>query len=58
MRALVCQKYPTDDGIQLAADVYFPDGPGPFPVILTRTPYDRVGHLAGNARQFVERGYA
>ena len=58
MRALVCQKYPTEGGILLAADVYLPDGPGPFPVILTRTPYDRVGHLGGHARRFVERGYA
>lgn len=58
MRALVCQTYPGEGGIKLAADVYFPDGPGPFPVILTRTPYDRVGHLGGHARQFVERGYA
>ena len=58
MRALVCQKYPARDGILLAADVYLPDGPGPFPVILTRTPYDRVAHLAMNARGFIERGYA
>jgi len=58
MRALVCRKYPAKDGVQLAADIYLPDGPGPFPVVFTRTPYDRVGHLAGNARQFVERGYA
>ena len=58
MRAFVCQKYPTEGGIELAADVYLPDGPGPFPAILTRTPYDRVTHLAGHALQFVERGYA
>ena len=58
MRALVCQKYPTEGGILLAADVYLPDGPGPFPVILTRTPYDRVGHLSGHSRHFVEHGYA
>ena len=58
MRALICRKYPAHDGILLAADVYLPDGPGPFPVILTRTPYNRVGHLGGNAKPFVERGYA
>lgn len=58
MRMLVCQKYPTEGGIQLAADVYLPDGPDPFPVILCRTPYNRVGHLGGWAAQFVERGYA
>ena len=29
------------DGVTLHADVYRPDGPGPFPVILERTPYDK-----------------
>ena len=29
------------DGVTLHADVYRPDSPGPFPVILERTPYDK-----------------
>lgn len=29
------------DGIRLATDVHLPDGPGPWPVILERTPYGR-----------------
>ena len=29
------------DGIRLATDVYLPDGTGPFPVVLERTPYGR-----------------
>ena len=58
MRMLVNRTYPTVGGIQLAADVYLPDGPGPFPVILCRTPYNKVGHLGGWAKPFVERGYA
>jgi putative CocE/NonD family hydrolase len=29
------------DGIGLATDIYRPDGSGPFPVILERTPYDK-----------------
>ncbi|CAM5762908.1 CocE/NonD family hydrolase [Bosea minatitlanensis] len=29
------------DGVKLATDVYRPDGQGPFPVILERTPYGR-----------------
>ena len=33
---------PMRDGITLYADVYRPDGPGPFPVILQRTPYDKT----------------
>ena len=58
MRALICVKYPATDGVELAADVYLPDGPGPFPVVLTRTPYDRVAHLAGNTADLVKYGYA
>ena len=57
MQPLLCQKVPADDGINLATDVYFPDGQGPFPVVLVRTPYNRVGRQ-GIARQFVRRGYA
>jgi uncharacterized protein len=32
----------TRDGIALATDVYRPQGPGPFPVLLERTPYDKL----------------
>ena len=32
---------PMRDGTVLYADVYRPDGPGPFPVLLERTPYDK-----------------
>ena len=34
------------DGTTLYADVYRPDGPGPFPTILQRTPYDKSASLA------------
>ena len=34
------------DGCRLATDVILPDGPGPFPVVLTRTPYHRTGLTA------------
>ena len=34
------------DGTILFADVYRPDGPGPFPVLLQRTPYDKNGTLS------------
>ncbi|MFZ9905485.1 MAG: CocE/NonD family hydrolase [Steroidobacteraceae bacterium] len=33
----------TRDGEQLATDVYLPQEPGPHPVLLERTPYDRRG---------------
>jgi predicted acyl esterase len=29
------------DGVRLATDIYLPEGSGPFPVILSRTPYDK-----------------
>jgi putative CocE/NonD family hydrolase len=32
---------PARDGVELATDVYRPDGSGPFPVLLERTPYDK-----------------
>ena len=31
----------TRDGVRLDADVYFPDAPGPHPVLLMRQPYGR-----------------
>ncbi|MCW6530154.1 CocE/NonD family hydrolase [Sphingomonas sp. MMSM20] len=60
------------DGVRLATDIYLPDGPGPFPVLLERTPYDKTGTNHGDftardpeprskpeiARWFVEAGYA
>ena len=32
---------PARDGVLLATDIYRPDGAGPFPVLLERTPYDK-----------------
>ena len=32
---------PMRDAVRLATDVYLPDGAGPFPVIMERTPYGR-----------------
>jgi putative CocE/NonD family hydrolase len=63
---------PAHDGVMLATDVYRPDGPGPFPVLFERTPYDksassRSERTAAVARPrsrtevaayFVEHGYA
>ena len=34
-------RVPMRDGVRLATDVHLPAGPGPFPVILERTPYGR-----------------
>ncbi|MER5555375.1 CocE/NonD family hydrolase [Streptomyces sp. NPDC002793] len=45
---------PTVEG--LATDVCLPDGAGPFPTVLIRTPYDRSRHLA-EARGWARRGF-
>lgn len=63
---------PMRDGVHLATDIYLPAGPGPFPVLLERTPYDKRGTNHGDltaadlvprpkpeiARWFAEAGYA
>ena len=64
---------PMRDGARMATDIYAPEGSGPFPLLLERTPYGK--HLASRseiraadpksplsradvARYFVSRGYA
>ena len=44
------------DGVELVADVFDPDGRGPFPTLLQRTCYGRQW-FAGTGRWFAERGY-
>ena len=47
------------DGVRLATDVYLPDAPGPFPVILIRTPYNKNNESeVDDAIFFASRGYA
>ena len=49
-------KVPMRDGVQLSADIYRPPGNGPFPVILSRTPYDNSGaQETGNF--YAQQGY-
>jgi predicted acyl esterase len=53
-------RVPMRDGVTLSADVYRPDAPGRFPVILTRTPYNKaaaVRALLEKNRALVARGY-
>ncbi|MEX0761859.1 MAG: CocE/NonD family hydrolase [Dehalococcoidia bacterium] len=40
---------PMRDGVTLYADVYIPEGSGPFPALLTRTPYDKSSALTAAA---------
>ena len=51
---------PMRDGVILRADIYRPTGEGPFPVLVYRTPYDKldtVEYYQTHLRA-VERGYA
>lgn len=50
---------PMRDGVRLAADVWLPDAPGRYPVLLVRTPYMKT-NLGLNqwAQYFASRGYA
>jgi len=48
----------TRDGVTLYADIYRPNSPGKFPVILMRTPYDKsVNWAVGPTFKMVPRGY-
>ena len=47
----------TRDGVTLRADVYRPKAEGKFPVLLTRTPYDKTGAL-GICMRAAAAGYA
>ena len=43
------------DGVHLATDIHLPDGDGPFPVILERTPYGRPRPAGARSRPRTER---
>jgi predicted acyl esterase len=47
---------PMRDGVTLATDIYYPAGNGPWPVLLSRTAYDK-NHTAREAESFVKAGY-
>ena len=52
---------PMRDGVDLATDLYLPEGDGPFPAVLVRLPYDKNGRYCWMpfiARHFIARGYA
>lgn len=48
---------PMRDGVKLATTVYLPDGEGPWPAVVMRTPYNKNGLRGGSAR-FNNDGYA
>ena len=47
---------PMRDGVHLATDIYLPEGQGPWPVVLERTPYNRK-RQGGKSTNFVSHGY-
>src|SRR6478672_8540732 len=52
---------PMRDGVELATDVYLPDGQGPWPSVLVRLPYDKNGRYCWMpfiATHVIARGYA
>ena len=52
---------PMRDGVRLATDVYRPDSPGRFPVLVTRGPYGKDGYADNQEHSiwfFPQRGYA
>ena len=47
------------DGVELSTDLYLPEGPGPFPVVLSRTPYNNtLAWIVAKARTLADAGYA
>jgi putative CocE/NonD family hydrolase len=51
-------KVPMRDGTRLSTNIYRPDAPGRFPVILIRTPYSNGDENNGEGHFFAKRGYA
>jgi putative CocE/NonD family hydrolase len=49
---------PMRDGTNLALDLVLPNGTGPFPVILERTPYDKTNSYNIGIEDYARRGYA
>jgi uncharacterized protein len=62
MQVLFDVAVPMRDGTALVADIQLPDGPGPFPALLQRVPYDRgapaVRDGALDTVKAVRHGYA
>jgi putative CocE/NonD family hydrolase len=47
---------PMRDGVTLSTDIRLPDGPGPFPAVVERTPYNNSGFAPANP--CIQSGYA
>src|SRR5208283_3942502 len=51
-------KTPMRDGVNLAANIFRPNGAGPFPVILMRTPYGKMDEKMGDGKRYTAAGCA
>ena len=52
------QLVPMSDGIRLETDLYLPDGPGPWPVLLMRTPYPKAApNFANDGQNYTKKGW-
>ena len=58
MKLLEDVRVPMRDGPRLATDIMLPQGEGPFPVILTRTPYGKNRFSVSSPENYVDAGYA
>jgi predicted acyl esterase len=52
-------RVPMRDGVELSTDLWLPQGEGPWPVILCRTPYNKNGGMhVEEGHYYASRGYA
>jgi len=60
VKVLLDQGCPASDGVRLSTDVYLPDGEGPWPCVLIRTPYSNndAEKKVPMARAYAAGGYA
>ena len=49
---------PMRDGVELSTDIFRPDGPGPFPALLMRTPYGKANSARMSGRAYDENYFA
>ena len=58
-RMLFDVKVPMRDGVELSTDIYLPDGDGPFPTVLMRTPYsNNIEPMIEKGRRLIDSEYA
>ena len=51
---------PMRDGVEISSDIYMPIDGGPFPTLITRSPYDKYNEVlnAPDAVRKAQQGYA